>query len=49
MVNKLDKFSIKFWLAVDVESKYIVTTILYLGKNELRPHSEEPLIEWYRN
>ena len=37
MSNKPDKFGIKFWLAVDVESKYILNAIPYLGKNESRP------------
>ena len=32
MPNKPDKFGIKFWLAVDVESKYILNAISYLGK-----------------
>ena len=40
MTNKPDKFGIKFWLAVDVESKYILNAILYLGKNEARPATE---------
>ena len=37
MANKVDKDGIKFWLAVGVESKYILNAILYLGKNEARP------------
>ena len=37
MANKTDKFGIKFWLAVDVEYKYIPNAISYLGKDEARP------------
>ena len=37
MPNKPDKFGIKFWLASDVESKYIVNGFPYLGKDEMRP------------
>ena len=40
MPNKPDKFGIKFWLAVDVESKYILNAILYLGKDESRPSTQ---------
>ena len=36
MANKLDKFGIKFWLAVDMKSKYILNAIPYLGKDEAR-------------
>lgn len=36
MPNKLDKFGIKFWLASDVSSKYIVNGFPYLGKDEGR-------------
>ncbi|KFM77548.1 hypothetical protein X975_04739, partial [Stegodyphus mimosarum] len=32
--NKPDKFGIKFWLAVDVSSKYIINTFPYLGKDD---------------
>ncbi|XP_033179641.1 piggyBac transposable element-derived protein 4-like [Bombus impatiens] len=31
--NKPDKFGIKFWLASDVQTKYIVNGFPYLGKN----------------
>ena len=34
MPNEPDKFGIKFWLAVDVESKYILNAIPYLGKDK---------------
>lgn len=37
MANKPDKFGIKFWLATDVESKYILNGHPYLGKDEERP------------
>ena len=36
MVNKLDKFGIKSWLAVDVEKKYVLNVLLYLEKDEPR-------------
>ena len=34
MPNKPDKFGIKFWLASDVSSKYIINGFPYLGKDE---------------
>jgi hypothetical protein len=34
MPNKPHKFGIKFWLAVDVNSKYVINGFPYLGKNE---------------
>lgn len=37
MANKPDKFGIKFWLACDVDSKYIFNGFPYLGKDERRP------------
>ena len=37
MPNKPDKYGIKFWLAIGVESKYILNVISYLGKDESRP------------
>ena len=40
MANKPDKFGIKFWLAVDLESKYILNGIPYLGKDETRPATQ---------
>lgn len=39
MPNKLDKFGIKFWLASDVDSKYVINALPYLGKDENRPSS----------
>ena len=40
MTDKRDKFGIKFWLAVDVELKYISKAIPYLGKDEARPATQ---------
>ena len=37
IANKPDKFGVKFWLAVDVDSKYLVNGFPYLGKDEERP------------
>jgi hypothetical protein len=37
IASKPDKFGIKFWLAVDVSSKYLVNGAPYLGKDEARP------------
>ena len=34
--NKPDKFGIKFWLLVDVRSKYLCNGKLYLGKDPTR-------------
>ena len=39
MPNKPDKFGIKFWLASDVNSKYIINGFPYLGKDESRDPS----------
>ena len=36
MPNKPDKFGIKFWMAVDVESKYLYNGFPYLPKNLTR-------------
>ena len=35
--SKPDKFGIKFWLIVDVDSKYLLNAFLYLGKDDFRP------------
>ena len=40
MVNKPEKFGIKFWLTVDVEFKYIPKAIPYLGKDDARPDTK---------
>ena len=37
MQSKLDKFGIKFWLLVDVKSKFLVSGFPYLGKDDSRP------------
>nr|XP_040566409.1 piggyBac transposable element-derived protein 4-like [Lepeophtheirus salmonis] len=37
MAKKPDKFGIKFWLAVDASSKYLVNGFSYLGKYSQRP------------
>jgi hypothetical protein len=36
MSNKPDKFGIKFWILTEVESKYCLNIIPYLGKDETR-------------
>lgn len=36
MGNKPDKFGLKFWLAVDVENKYLFNGFPYLGKDDTR-------------
>lgn len=38
--SKPDKFGIKFWLAADVDSKYMLNGFPYLGKDESRPPGE---------
>ena len=48
LAKKPDKFGIKFWLAVDVKSKYILNAIPYLGKDEARP-LVEPYLGKERN
>ena len=40
MTNKSDKFGMKFWLAVDVEFKYILNAIPYLGKDKSRSFTQ---------
>lgn len=37
MSNKPDKFGLKFWLAADANSKYMVNGFPYLGKQSERP------------
>ena len=39
MLNKPDKFGIKFWLATNVISKYIINGFLYLRKDKKRKSS----------
>ncbi|XP_035226305.1 piggyBac transposable element-derived protein 4-like [Stegodyphus dumicola] len=40
MPNKPDKFGIKFWMLVDVDSKYMCNAFPYLGKNASRSETE---------
>ena len=37
MPNKPDKFGIKFWMAADVQTKYMLHSFFYLGKDDARP------------
>ena len=55
MPNKPNKFGIKFWMAADVQTKYMLHSFPYLGKDDLRlagiALSEQvvfPLIKPYR-
>ena len=36
MPNKPDEFGIKFWMAADVQIKYMLHSFPYLGKNNSR-------------
>lgn len=40
IANKPDKFGIKFWLCVDVDSKFVLNGFPYLGKDESRPQNQ---------
>ncbi|XP_054718548.1 piggyBac transposable element-derived protein 4-like [Uloborus diversus] len=40
MPNKPDKFGIKFWIAADADTKYIVNGFPYLGKDKNRPTNQ---------
>ena len=40
IANKPDKLGIKFWLAVDVESKCIMNAIPFLGKDKAKPTTQ---------
>lgn len=40
IANKPDKFGIKFWLCVDVDSKYVLNGLPYLGKDDSRPQNQ---------
>ncbi|XP_049294418.1 uncharacterized protein LOC125769653 [Anopheles funestus] len=42
MASKPDKYGQKYWMAVDVDSKYVINIFPYLGKNDQR-HAEERL------
>ena len=55
MPNKPDKFSIKFWMAADVKTKYILSSFSYMGKDDSHPvevtlgeHVVLQLLEPYR-
>ena len=37
MSKKPDKFGIKFWMAADVDTKYMLHSIPYPGKDDSRP------------
>ena len=45
MPNKPDKFGIKFWLLVEVESKYMVKLRPYLGVQEKESRQGVPLAQ----
>jgi hypothetical protein len=45
MPNKPHKFGIKFWLASDVQTKYVISGFPYLGKDEAR-NASTPLSEF---
>ena len=46
ILNKPHKFGIKFWLAVDVQTKYILNGFPYMGKDETRC-SREKRTRWH--
>ena len=46
MPNKPDKFGIKSWLASNVDSKYIINALPYLGKDEDSTMKIVPLTEY---
>ena len=55
MPNNPDKFGIKFWIAADVKTKYMLNSFLYMGKDDSRPagvtlneHVVLQLLEPYR-
>ena len=45
MPNKPDKFGLKFWVLAEVENKYIVNVIPYLGAQEKESRAGAPLAE----
>ena len=45
IASKPDKFGIKFWLAVDATSKYLVNGFPYIGKEAHRP-TNQPVTEF---
>ena len=40
IASKPNKFGIKFWLAADTYSKYLINGFPYLGKDNTRPKAE---------
>ena len=45
MPNKPDKYGIKFWVLVDVKSKYVSNIFPYLGAQEKEQRGDTPLVE----
>ena len=45
MPNKPDKYGIKFWVLVDVKSKYVSNIFPYLGVQEKEQRGDTPLAE----
>lgn len=45
MPNKPDKFGIKFWVLAEVNTKYVVNIIPYLGKHEAHERQGRPLAQ----
>ena len=45
MPNKPDKYGIKFWVLVDVKSKYVSNIFPYLGAQEKEQRGDTPLAE----
>ncbi|GBN43991.1 hypothetical protein AVEN_174310-1 [Araneus ventricosus] len=46
MPNKPDKFGIKFWMLVDVDSKFMCNAFPYLGKDKSRSETENVVIRF---
>ena len=45
MPNKPNKYGIKFWVLVDVKSKYVSNIFPYLGTQEKEQRGDTPLAE----
>ena len=45
MPGKLDKYGLKFWVMTEVESKYIINILPYLGAQEKERRNGKPLVE----
>lgn len=45
MPNKPDKYGLKFWMLVDVDTKYVINLNPYLGKQERNERGDVPLAE----